>query len=140
MKNKELVEKLSGLNPEAEVGYEYQTIARAHEDTSGEYIDLSGERHVDKDKIDSTGVFVLVSEYEEVKKEDTDGCENCKRGTEINAVFSNKKEAEKMGKWLLKSSEEMRRENRWSWEVDDENNVYARRYLSYKIENFLILG
>lgn len=139
MKNKELVERLSKLNPEAEVGYECQTIARAHEDTSGEYIDLSGERHVDKDKIDSTGVFILVSEYEEIKK-DGENCDNCKHGTEINAVYSNKQDAEKMGEWLLKSSEEMRKEDKWCWETDDEHNIYARRYLSYRIENFLILG
>lgn len=139
MKNKELVKKLLKLNSEAEVGYECQSIARVYADISGEYIDLSGERRISPDKIGSTGVFILVSEYEELMP--SDFC--CHHGTEINAVFSNKKDAEKMGEWLIKSSEELRKENKWEWQANEEQmakgEYSGRRYLSYKIENFLIL-
>lgn len=143
MKNKELAKILSTMNPEAEVGYECQTIARAYPDISGEYIDLSGERRVDKEKIGSTGVFILVTEYVERKKDPMSFKFCYGHGTEINAVFSNKKDAEKMGKWLIKSSEELRKEDKWDLQANDEQidkgEYSARRYLSYKIENFLIL-
>ena len=129
MKCKKLVDKLSKCNPEAEVGYEMKQIACVHGDENDEYIDLgwSGVRY-GKGKVQSTGVFVLISNY-------TDFCtENGTikaSGEELNGVFSTRKKAKKMGDWLLKTSRESPDDLR-----DDET---LRLYNSYEIRNFLIL-
>ena len=129
MKCKKLVDKLSKCNPEAEVGYEMKQIACVHGDENDEYIDLgwSGVRY-GKGKVQSTGVFVLISNY-------TDFCtENGTikaSGEELNGVFSTRKKAKEMGDWLLKTSRESPDDFR-----DDET---LRLYNSYEIRNFLIL-
>ena len=129
MKCKKLVDKLSKCNPEAEAGYEMKQIGCVHGDENDEYIDLgwSGVRY-GKGKVQSTGVFVLISNY-------TDFCtENGTikaSGEEVNGVFSTRKKAEKMGNWLLKASKETPEEF-----SDDET---IRIYNSYEIRNFLIL-
>lgn len=95
MKCKNLIDKLSKYNPEAEVGYQLKQIDYVHGDENDEYIDLgwSGVRY-GKGKVQSTGVFVLISKY-------TDFCsENGMvgvSGEEINGVFSTRKKAKKMG-------------------------------------------
>lgn len=129
MKCKNLIDKLSKCNPEAEVGYEMKQIACVHGDENDEYIDLgwSGVRY-GKDKVQSTGVFVLISNY-------TDFCtENGTikaSGEELNGVFSTRKKAKEMGDWLLKASKESPEEF-----GDDET---IRIYNSYEVRNFLIL-
>ena len=129
MKCKNLIDKLSKCNPEAEVGYEMKQIACVYGDENDEYIDLgwSGVRY-GKGKVQSTGVFVLISNY-------TDFCsENGTikaSGEEVNGVFSTRKKAEKMGNWLLKASKESPEEF-----SDDET---IRIYNSYEVRNFLIL-
>lgn len=129
MKCKKLVDKLSKCNPEAEVGYEMKQIACVHGDENDEYIDLgwSGVRY-GKGKVQSTGVFVLISNY-------TDFCtENGTikaSGEELNGVFSTRKKAKEMGDWLLKASKESPEEF-----GDDET---IRIYNSYEVRNFLIL-
>ena len=129
MKCKNLIDKLSKCNPEAEVGYEMKQLACVHGDENDEYIDLgwSGVRY-GKGKVQSTGVFVLISNYADI-------ClENGKikaSGEEVNGVFSTRKKAEKMGNWLLKTSKESPDDFR-----DDET---LRIYNSYEIRNFLIL-
>lgn len=129
MINEKLIEKLSKLNPKAEVGYELKQIAYVHGDENDEYIDLgwSGVRY-GKGKIQSTGVFVLISKY-------TDFCTESgmikASGEEINGVFSTRKKAEKMGNWLLKTSKES---------PDEFGEDESRRiYNSYEVRNFLIL-
>ena len=129
MINEKLIEKLSKLNPKAEVGYELKQIAYVHGDENDEYIDLgwSGVRY-GKGKVQSTGVFVLISNY-------TDFCtENGTikaSGEELNGVFSTRKKAKEMGDWLLKTSRESPDDLR-----DDET---LRLYNSYEIRNLLIL-
>ena len=129
MKCKKLIDKLSKCNPEAEVGYEMKQIACVHGDENDEYIDLgwSGVRY-GKGKVQSTGVFVLISNY-------TDFCtENGTikaSGEELNGVFSTRKKAKEMGDWLLKASKESPEEF-----GDDET---IRIYNSYEVRNFLIL-
>lgn len=129
MKCKNLIDKLSKCNPEAEVGYELKQIAYVHGDENDEYIDLgwSGVRY-GKGKVQSTGVFVLISKY-------TDFCpENGMvgvSGEEINGVFSTRKKAEKMGNWLLKTSKES--------PDDFGEDETLRIYNSYEVRNFLIL-
>lgn len=129
MKCKKLVDKLSKCNPEAEVGYEMKQIACVHGDENDEYVDLgwSGVRY-GKGKVQSTGVFVLISNY-------TDFCtENGTikaSGEELNGVFSTRKKAKEMGDWLLKASKESPEEF-----GDDET---IRIYNSYEVRNFLIL-
>ena len=129
MKCKKLIDKLSKCNPEAEVGYEMKQIAYVHGDENDEYIDLgwSGVRY-GKGKVQSTGVFVLISNY-------TDFCsENGTikaSGEELNGVFSTRKKAKEMGDWLLKASKESPEEF-----GDDET---IRIYNSYEVRNFLIL-
>ena len=129
MKCKKLIDKLSKCNPEAEVGYEMKQIAYVHGDENDEYIDLGWSGvHYGKGKAQSTGVFVLISNY-------TDFCsENGTikaSGEEVNGVFSTRKKAEKMGNWLLKASKESPEEF-----SDDET---IRIYNSYEVRNFLIL-
>ena len=129
MKCKNLIDKLSKCNPEAEVGYEMKQIACVHGDENDEYIDLgwSGVRY-GKGKVQSTGVFVLISNY-------TDFCtENGTikaSGEELNGVFSTRKKAKEMGDWLLKASKESPEEF-----GDDET---IRIYNLYEVRNFLIL-
>ena len=129
MKCKNLIDKLSKCNPEAEVGYEMKQIVCVHGDENDEYIDLgwSGVRY-GKGKVQSTGVFVLISNY-------TDFCtENGTikaSGEELNGVFSTRKKAKEMGDWLLKASKESPEEF-----GDDET---IRIYNSYEVRNFLIL-
>ena len=129
MINEKLIEKLSKLNPKAAVGYELKQIAYVHGDENDEYIDLgwSGVRY-GKGKVQSTGVFVLISNY-------TDFCtENGTikaSGEELNGVFSTRKKAKEMGDRLLKASKESPEEF-----GDDET---LRIYNSYEVRNFLIL-
>lgn len=129
MINEKLIEKLSKLNPKAEASYELKQIAYVHGDENDEYIDLgwSGVRY-GKGKVQSMGVFVLISNY-------TDFCsENGTikaSGEELNGVFSTRKKAKEMGDRLLKVSKESPEEF-----GDDET---LRIYNSYEIRNFLIL-
>lgn len=129
MKCKNLIDKLSKYNPEAEVGYQLKQIDYVHGDENDEYIDLgwSGVRY-GKGKVQSTGVFVLISKY-------TDFCsENGMvgvSGEEINGVFSTRKKAKKMGDWLLKTSKE------YPDEFGEDDTL--RIYNAYEIRNFLIL-
>ena len=130
MINEKLIEKLSKLNPKAEVGYELKQIAYVHGDENDEYIDLgwSGVRY-GKGKVQSTGVFVLISKYTDFCAEN--GMVNGVSGEEVNGVFSTRKKAEKMGNGLVKASKESPEEF-----SDDET---IRIYNSYKVRNFLIL-
>ena len=130
MKCKTLVDKLSKCNPEAEVGYELKQIAYVHGDENDEYIDLgwSGVRY-GKGKVQSTGVFVLISKYTDFCTEN--GMVNGVSGEEINGVFSTRKKAKKMGDWLLKTSKESPDE----FGEDDTLRIYN----AYEIRNFLIL-
>ena len=129
MKCKNLIDKLSKCNPEAEVGYEMKQIACVHGDENDEYIDLgwSGVQY-GKGKTQSNGVFVLISKYTDFYIENgvVSGS-----GEEINGVFSTRKKARKMGDWLLKTSRESPDDLR-----DDET---LRLYNSYEIRNLLIL-
>lgn len=129
MKCKNLIDKLSKCNPEAEVGYEMKQIACVHGDENDEYIDLgwSGVQY-GKGKTQSNGVFVLISKYTDFYIENgvVSGS-----GEEINGVFSTRKKAKKMGDWLLKTSRESPDDLR-----DDET---IRIYNSYEIRNLLIL-
>ena len=129
MINEKLIEKLSKLNPKAEVGYELKQIFSVPGDENDEYIDLgwSGVRY-GKGKVQSTGVFVLISNYADICSEN--GTIKA-RGEEVNGVFSTRKKAEKMGDWLLKVSKESPDDFR-----DDET---LRIYNSYEVRNFLIL-
>jgi hypothetical protein len=129
MINEKLIEKLSKLNPKAEVGYELKQIAYVHGDENDEYIDLgwSGVRY-GKDKVQSTGVFVLISKYTDFYSENGRVKVN---GEEINGVFSTRKKAEKMGNWLLKTSKES--------PDDFGEDETLRIYNSYEVRNFLIL-
>ena len=104
MINEKLIEKLSKLNPKAEVGYELKQIAYVHGDENDENIDLgwSGVRN-GKGKVQSTGVFVLISKYTVFHSENGSVSTS---GEEVNGVFSTRKKAEKMGNWLLKTSKE----------------------------------
>ena len=130
MINEKLIEKLSKLNPKAEVGYELKQIAYVHGDENDEYIDLgwSGVRY-GKGKVQSTGVFVLISKYTDFCAEN--GMVNGVSGEEVNGVFSTRKKAKEMGDWLLKASKESPEEF-----GDDET---IRIYNSYEVRNFLIL-
>jgi len=129
MINEKLIEKLSKLNPKAEVGYELKQIAYVHGDENDEYIDLgwSGVRY-GKGKVQSTGVFVLISKYTDFHSENGRVSTS---GEEVNGVFSTRKKAEKMGNWLLKTSKESPDEF-----GEDET---LRIYNSYEVRNFLIL-
>ena len=129
MKCKNLIDKLSKCNPEAEVGYEMKQIACVHGDENDEYIDLgwSGVRY-GKGKVQSTGVFVLISNYADICPEN--GMIRTS-GEEVNGVFSTRKKAEKMGNWLLKTSKE--------YPDDFGEDETLRIYNSYEVRNFLIL-
>ena len=129
MINEKLIEKLSKLNPKAEVGYELKQIAYVHGDENDEYIDLgwSGVRY-GKGKVQSTGVFVLISKYTDFHSENG---RVSTIGEEVNGVFSTRKKAEKMGNWLLKTSKES--------PDDFGEDETLRIYNSYEIRNFLIL-
>ena len=129
MVNEKLIEKLSKLNPKAEVGYEMKQIAYVHGDENDEYIDLgwSGVRY-GKGKVQSTGVFVLISKYTDFHSEN--GMVGVS-GEEINGVFSTRKKAEKMGNWLLKTSKES--------PDDFGEDETLRIYNSSEVRNFLIL-
>ena len=129
MKCKNLIDKLSKCNSEAEVGYEMKQIACVHGDENDEYIDLgwSGVQY-GKGKTQSNGVFVLISKYTDFYIENGVVIGS---GEEINGVFSTRKKAKKMGDWLLKTSRESPDDLR-----DDET---LRLYNSYEIRNLLIL-
>ena len=129
MVNEKLIEKLSKFNPKAEVGYELKQIAYVLGDENDEYIDLgwSGVRY-GKGKVQSTGVFVLISKYTDFYSEN--GIVGVS-GEEINGVFSTRKKAEKMGNWLLKTSKES--------PDDFGEDETLRIYNSYEVRNFLIL-
>ena len=129
MINEKLIEKLSKLNPKAEVGYELKQIAYVHGDENDEYIDLgwSGVRY-GKGKVQSTGVFVLISKYTDFHSENGRVSTS---GEEVNGVFSTRKKAEKMGNWLLKTSKES--------PDDFGEDETLRIYNSYEIRSFLIL-
>ena len=129
MINEKLIEKLSKLNPKAEVGYELKQIAYVLGDENDEYIDLgwSGVRY-GKGKVQSTGVFVLISKYTDFYSENGRVSTS---GEEVNGVFSTRKKAEKMGNWLLKTSKES--------PDDFGEDETLRIYNSYEVRNFLIL-
>ena len=129
MVNEKLIEKLSKLNPKAEVGYELKQIAYVLGDENDEYIDLgwSGVRY-GKGKVQSTGVFVLISKYTDFYSENGRVSTS---GEEVNGVFSTRKKAEKMGNWLLKTSKES--------PDDFGEDETLRIYNSYEVRNFLIL-
>ena len=129
MINEKLIEKLSKLNPKAEVGYELKQIAYVHGDENDDYIDLgwSGVRY-GKGKVQSTGVFVLISKYTDFYSENGRVSTS---GEEVNGVFSTRKKAEKMGNWLLKTSKES--------PDDFGEDETLRIYNSYEVRNFLIL-
>ena len=129
MINEKLIEKLSKFNPKAEVGYELKQIAYVHGDENDEYIDLgwSGVRY-GKGKVQSTGVFVLISKYTDFHSENGRVSTS---GEEVNGVFSTRKKAEKMGNWLLKTSKES--------PDDFGEDETLRIYNSYEVRNFLIL-
>ena len=129
MINEKLIEKLSKLNPKAEVGYELKQIAYVHGDENDEYVELgwSGVRY-GKGKVQSTGVFVLISKYTDFYSENGRVSTS---GEEVNGVFSTRKKAEKMGNWLLKTSKES--------PDDFGEDETLRIYNSYEVRNFLIL-
>ena len=129
MINEKLIEKLSKLNPKAEVGYELKQIAYVHGDENDEYIDLgwSGVRY-GKGKVQSTGVFVLISKYTDFHSENGSVSTS---GEEVNGVFSTRKKAEKMGNWLLKTSKES--------PDDFGEDETLRIYNSYEVRNLLII-
>lgn len=117
MKNKEIIEELSKLNPEAEVGYEHQVIAYVSGDKTDEYIDLGWcGRKVAEEKAKTTGIYIVNAHY--VKTEGGTKTE----GDEINAVYYDYDRAKKLGDWLTSQ--------------DEWNGI---KYTSYKIENFFVL-
>lgn len=110
---------------DAEVGYECLTIVRAcdHslEDGSYKYIDLSGESVIDKERLNDCGVYIVVGEY--IKMVSTEeGSAGTIKDKHVCGVYSTRKKAEKLGKWLVEQKE---------W-----NGV---TYTGYKIENFFVL-
>lgn len=123
MKNKELIEHLLKMNPEAEVGFEYQKITYVDIDENQEYIDLGGNGDVfDKTKIKSSGVFILKMG---TKCIDTNDLKDT-----ICGVFSTKERAEKMGTFLINAT-------KVEPFTDDNDNKIV--YLNYDVENFILL-
>ncbi|MBP3629935.1 MAG: hypothetical protein J6J23_00390 [Clostridia bacterium] len=124
MKCKNLIDRLSKCNPEAEVGYELKQIAYVAPDDNGEYVDLgwSGQRY-GKGKVESAGIFLLVSKYKTTDSEELK--------EEVNAVFSTRKKAEKMGKWLVETSK--------IEPFEQYDDCSERIYVSYHIRHMLII-
>lgn len=97
MKNKDLIEKLSKLNPDAEVGYEREIISYVSPDDSGCYIDLgwAGELFP-SNETKSTGVYIAIADYTKNGEE--------KSTTEVICVSGKREKAEKMLDWAMKFS------------------------------------
>lgn len=87
MKAKELIEILSQA-PEAEVGYEHLKITNAWVD-SDKYIELDGQTARSNYENQLSGVFVVLTEYEDNEPE-------------INGIYTTRERANKMKDWLLK--------------------------------------
>ena len=87
MKAKELIELLSQA-PEAEVGYEHLKITNAWIE-SDKYIELDGQIAKAEYENQTSGVFVVLTEYVDMP-------------AEVNAVYPTREKAEKMRDWLLK--------------------------------------
>lgn len=87
MKAKELIE-IFKTAPEAEVGYEHLKITNAWKD-SDEYIELDGQTARSNYLNNKSGVFVVVTEYENASPE-------------VNGLYLTREKAEKMKSWLEK--------------------------------------
>ena len=87
MKAKELIEILSQA-PEAEVGYEHLKITNAWID-SDQYIELDGQTARVNYVNQSSGIFVVFTEYEDEEPE-------------VNAVCRTREIAEKFKGWIEK--------------------------------------
>lgn len=123
MKNKELIEHLLKMNPEAEVGFEYMKVTTVTIDENNEYIDLGGNGAVvDKNTIKSTGVFVLNMVCFNI---DTNN-----EYKEVSGVFSKRDRATKMGEFLISASKVEPFLN-----DKDEKIIYK----NYEVENFILL-
>ena len=90
MKAKELIEILKTA-PEAEVGYEHLKITNAWKD-SDEYIELDGQTAKENYRNSASGVFVVLTEYEDAPPE-------------VNGIYLTRARAEKMYNWLNKCPE-----------------------------------
>ena len=123
MKNKELIEHLLKMNPEAEVGFEYMKVTTVTVDDNNEYIDLGGDGTVvDKNTIKSTGIFVLNMVCFNI---DTNN-----EYKEVSGVFSKRDRAAKMGEFLISASKVEPFLN-----DKDEKIIYK----NYEVENFILL-
>ena len=87
MKAKELI-KILETAPEAEVGYEHLKITNAWKD-SDKYIELDGQTTKVNYQNNKSGVFVVLTEYEDA-------------APEVNGVCRTRERAEKMKAWLDK--------------------------------------
>ena len=87
MKAKELIE-LFQTAPEAEVGFEHIKITNAWKD-SDEYIELDGQTARVNYQNRKSGVFVVMTEYEDA-------------APEVNGIYNTRERAEKMRSWLNK--------------------------------------
>ena len=87
MKAKELIEIFKQA-PEAEVGYEHLAIHNAWVD-SDDYIELDGQTERSKYENQKSGVFVVLTEYED-------------NVPEVNGIYTTLCRAEKMKSWLEK--------------------------------------
>lgn len=85
MKAKELIELFSQA-PEAEVGYEHLKITNAWLD-SDKYIELDGQTARVNYTNNTSGVFVVLIEYEDA-------------APEVYAVYLTREKAEKLKKWF----------------------------------------
>ena len=88
MKAKELIEILQTA-PEAEVGFEHIKITNAWKD-SDQYIELDGQTARVNYTNRNSGVFVVLTQYENEEPE-------------INGVYLTRERAEKMKAWLEKN-------------------------------------
>jgi hypothetical protein len=123
MKNSKLINTLSKLNPDAEVGFEYMKVTTVTVDDNNEYIDLGGDGAVvDKNTIKSTGIFVLNMVCFNI---DTNN-----EYKEVSGVFSKRDRATKMGEFLISAS-------KVEPFLNDKNEKII--YKNYEVENFILL-
>lgn len=87
MKAKELIEILQTA-PEAEVGFEHIKITNAWKD-SDEYVELDGQTAMVNYENKKSGVFVVITEYENASPE-------------VSGIYLTRKNAEKLRDWLEK--------------------------------------
>lgn len=92
MKAKELIEVLKQA-PEAEVGYEHLVIHNAWVD-SEDYIELDGQAERSKYENRKSGVFVVLTEYED-------------NAPEVNGIYTTLYKAQNMKSWLEKYSKKV---------------------------------